>query len=63
MKHLSIQKTVDAYPGLSPEQRKRLAEEDRAIEKMKAEICKAFGWSYCGFSPEQIKQYHHQIFK
>lgn len=63
MKHLSIQSTVDMYPDLTPQQREQLFKEERVIQQMKESICTAFGWSYCGFTNEQIKEYHTQIFK
>lgn len=42
MKHLSIEKTVDAYPGYTPHQREQLFHQERVMEKFRQQIKEAF---------------------
>ena len=42
MKHLAIKKTVDMYPGYTPQQRKELLNQERVMEKFKEQIRQAF---------------------
>ncbi len=74
MRHLAIIRTTDAFQGLTDRERKELLKCQREQEQEKTrkqhldtelrkKVCRAFDWSYCGFSVEQVQQLYNQIYK